>query len=290
MPGGVDDPSRTLRLDTPDGVTLVGDVRGAGRQTVVLAHGGGQTRHAWRNTGVALVEAGYRVFRYDLRGHGDSGAAPDGDYSILRLASDLACLVEAAEGPVAVVGASLGGLAAFYAVGSGRAEPVNCLVLLDTVLRPSTQGTERIRRFMGETADGFADLEAAADAITAYSGRARPTPDALRRQLRAHTDGRWRWLWDPAFLTQADSIEDRTARLLSVADRVTIPVLVLRGELSDIVSDDALVEMRDRVPHLETRTALGATHMVSGAANDAFTAEIMRFLLEEAPPSQGDAL
>ena len=38
---------------------------------VLLLHGGGQTRHAWKGTGEALAEAGFRAFSLDARGHGD---------------------------------------------------------------------------------------------------------------------------------------------------------------------------------------------------------------------------
>ena len=47
---------------------------------IVLMHGGGQTRHAWGATGRALAAKGYEVLALDLRGHGDSGWAEDGDY------------------------------------------------------------------------------------------------------------------------------------------------------------------------------------------------------------------
>src|SRR5690606_26558088 len=65
--------------------------------TVVLLHGGAQTRHSWGAIPTALSRAGYRSVAIDLRGHGDSDWAPDGDYSPDALVGDV-------EGVVAYVG------------------------------------------------------------------------------------------------------------------------------------------------------------------------------------------
>src|SRR5690606_37818506 len=47
---------------------------------VLLQHGGGQTRHAWKGAGEILGRAGYHAVALDARGHGDSDWAPDGAY------------------------------------------------------------------------------------------------------------------------------------------------------------------------------------------------------------------
>ena len=47
---------------------------------VVLQHGGGQTRHAWKGAGETLGKAGYHAVAFDARGHGDSGWAPADEY------------------------------------------------------------------------------------------------------------------------------------------------------------------------------------------------------------------
>ena len=56
--------------------------------TVVLVHGGGQTRHSWGGTARTLHAAGHRAFAYDQRGHGESDRAPRRDYSHVRFAED----------------------------------------------------------------------------------------------------------------------------------------------------------------------------------------------------------
>jgi alpha-beta hydrolase superfamily lysophospholipase len=51
---------------------LRADVFGDEGQPVLLLHGGGQTRHAWRNTAARLARAGWVAYALDQRGHGDS--------------------------------------------------------------------------------------------------------------------------------------------------------------------------------------------------------------------------
>ncbi|MEW6016737.1 MAG: alpha/beta fold hydrolase [Pseudomonadota bacterium] len=99
-----------------DGLELAADRYGRPKRgSVLMAHGGGQTRHAWAKTAAALAGRGWEVVTLDLRGHGDSGWSPTGDYGIERFADDLAEVTRAMGGRPALIGASLGGLAGLYA-------------------------------------------------------------------------------------------------------------------------------------------------------------------------------
>ena len=83
----------TRRFISSDGVSIVADVAGPTvAPTVVLMHGGGQTRHSWSATFELLVDVGYRVVSYDARGHGDSGWSADGVYSYPLRAQDASLL------------------------------------------------------------------------------------------------------------------------------------------------------------------------------------------------------
>ena len=80
---------RRVRFDGFEGIHLVGDVWGdEGDWPVLLMHGGGQTRHAWGNTAEVLARRGWRAVSLDLRGHGDSEWALNGDYSFTTYAAD----------------------------------------------------------------------------------------------------------------------------------------------------------------------------------------------------------
>src|SRR5262249_55528243 len=105
------------------GNTLVGDVYGEEGPPVLLLHGGGQTRHAWKKTGELIARMGRVAYAIDQRGHGDSEWVKDGAYQYEDFAADAGALADTLARrngvrPVAV-GASLGGMAALLANGGG---------------------------------------------------------------------------------------------------------------------------------------------------------------------------
>ena len=81
---------------------------------VVLAHGMGDSRHAYRFVVPQLVAAGYRVANVDLRGCGDSSADVAG-YARTDIARDLVAVARHLGGPAVVVGQSISGGAATIA-------------------------------------------------------------------------------------------------------------------------------------------------------------------------------
>ena len=101
------------------GNTLAGDVYGEEGPPVLLLHGGGQTRHAWKKTGDLIARMGRVAYAVDQRGHGDSEWVADGAYQYTDFAADARVLADtlAERSGVrpAVVGASLGGMAALLA-------------------------------------------------------------------------------------------------------------------------------------------------------------------------------
>lgn len=278
-------PGSNTRHWTSSGLRLVGEVQGdAQRPTIVMLHGGGQTRHAWKGTSAHLADLGYRVIRFDARGHGESDWATDADYSIGAQARDLQAVIDAVEGPIALVGASMGGLTAFFAIGHGVAPRAAALVLVDVVPQPNQAGSDRVRNFMSANPAGFASLDEVADAIAAYNPN-RPRPGnlaGLLKNVRRGEDGRYRWHWDPAMLKQ--DFKDRNLQLQAVGGRVEIPTLVLRGEKSDVVDDAGVEAMRALMPDVEVHVIAGAGHMIAGDRNDPFLDAIANFLLANFPP------
>src|SRR3712207_4580237 len=118
-----------------DGGTIAYEATGAG-PLVVLAHGMGDSRKAYRFLAPALVEAGFRVAATDLRGHGESSA----DWpSCTRtdLAGDLIALVKHLGGPAVLVGHSISGGAATIAAAKAP-ELVTALVELAPFTRRQT--------------------------------------------------------------------------------------------------------------------------------------------------------
>jgi pimeloyl-ACP methyl ester carboxylesterase len=253
---------------------------------VLLLHGGGQTRFAWGGTQHELGGRGYRAIAVDLRGHGESDWAPDGDYSPGRIAGDLLRLMEWAGGRPALVGASLGGLSALVAVGENPDAACSALVLVDVTPRVNLPGARRVLAFMRSHPDGFDSFEEAADAVAAYLPH-RPRPGVttgLRRNLRSDATGRLQWHWDPALVEFPDPDSPiPTDRLLAAARRVRVATLLVRGALSDVVTEATAGELQEVLPHVEYVTVSRAGHMVAGDQNDVFTGVVAGFLERVVP-------
>ncbi len=275
------------------GNKLAADVFGTTGLPVLLLHGGGQTRHAWRATAEKIARAGMVAIAVDQRGHGDSEWIADGSYLFSDFAADARALAETIASrtgmrPV-VIGASLGGVAVLLAAGEAqrRGGPAifSALVLVDITPRVDSTGVEKIRGFMRTHAnDGFATVAEAADAVAAYLPH-RPRPrshEGLKKNLRLHPDGRWRWHWDPKFHEGPRSVATNRSEveqaLVAAAKSLKIPTLLVRGSSSELVHDAHAREFLELVPHAEYADVSGARHMVAGDRNDQFASAIMTFL------------
>jgi pimeloyl-ACP methyl ester carboxylesterase len=276
----------TVEFAGVGGIVLIADEwnRGASsaadRPTILMLHGGGQNRFSWKNTGQVLADDGFHVIALDTRGHGDSDRAPDADYDVETLTADVLQVLEAIGRPVVIIGASMGGLTGILVADRAGREKVTKLVLVDVVPRFEKNGSARIREFMMTNIDGFESLEHAADAVAAYlPHRDKPrSPEGLKKNLRLR-DGRWYWHWDPAFMTKpGDDPELRTESFEEAATNLTIPVLLIRGKLSDVVSPEGVEHFLTQVPRAEFVELSNAGHTAAGDDNDAFSEVVVAFV------------
>lgn len=266
---------------------------------VLLLHGGGQTRHAWADTATRLAGAGYCAITLDARGHGDSDWCAEGDYSARSLVADLSTVIRSLPSEPVIVGASMGGLTAMLALGEDASQHCSALVLVDVAPRLESQGVRRIIEFMRRHQDGFDSLEQVRDAIAAYNPHRPPPSDlsGLRKNLRRWDDGRLYWHWDPAFLDHACMPADNNegmfgrVRLESAARKLSMPVLLIRGYRSDVLSDQGARELLNLVPRARYVVLNQAGHMVAGDRNTVFTEAVLNFLQDIGNPMDNtDAL
>jgi pimeloyl-ACP methyl ester carboxylesterase len=134
-----------------EGNKLVADMFGDKGAPVLLLHGGGQTRHAWRATAEAIARQGHVAYALDQRGHGDSDWPQSGGYSFPYFAKDVAIVAgeltkRGGEKP-SVIGASLGGIASLIAEADAEKAGhslFSSLVLVDITPRVDSDGVAKI--------------------------------------------------------------------------------------------------------------------------------------------------
>ena len=256
---------------------------------VVLAlHGGGQTSYMYEDLGRALRGTRH-VVAPDLPHHGESeGLANAADFGRGPLAASLVPLVDdLGIEQMSIVGASLGGILALtYA--ARHPERVRSIVLIDVGHRLEEAGVRRIIDFL-QRHESFGSLEEAAAAISEYLPNRPPSnPQRLRRNLRQRPDGRWVWKHDLGRISaqRMDEVDwdDILAGLSADAAKVHVPVLVLRGASSDVLSRDGASEIADVLPNGRVVEVGGAGHLAAGD-NPATTVSLVRGFLDEVDPT-----
>ena len=257
---------------------------------VLLAHGGGQTKRAWKRVSTLLAVHGFRAVALDLRGHGDSDWSEAGAYDVTDFARDLIAVAGSFGRKPALIGASLGGLAGIMGEGALAPGSFASLTLVDVAPQMEEGGVTRIVSFMAAHArQGFASPEEAARVISEYLPHrpSRKASSGLAHYLRQKSDGRYSWHWDPAFIesvirgrAEGEEASNLTrTELTEAASRLTLPVHLIRGGSSDLVSQESVSHFRHLVPQADYSDIADATHMVVGDQNDAFGDAILNFLV-----------
>lgn len=268
-----------------DGLILRADAYGpATGPPVLFFHGGGQSRRSWTGAARRVGAAGYRGYSLDLRGHGGSDWASDGDYLLDAFGRDVEVLLDSFDRPVVLVGASRGGQSALVG-GSRRPGKVALAMVADVAPLLRDAGVDAMRGFFAASAGGFTTVDAAADALAEHLALPRRSDvSSLETTMRRDGDGRLYWQWDPQtvapeFLnppSEGRALEDAAARMKD-------PVVLVRAEHSTIVTDESEARFRQLTPHLEVVLARGVGHMVTGDRNDAFADTLLDYLARYSP-------
>ncbi len=254
---------------------------------VVFLHGGGQTRRSWGRAAAAVAARGWQAVTVDFRGHGESDWSDDGDYRVVSFAGDVQEVLRHLPPQPVLVGASLGGFTTMLLAGEISPGIARAVVLVDIVPHMDPSGASRIHEFMADRMEsGFGSLDEVADAIAEYNPhRPRPTDlDGLRTNLRRRGD-RWYWHWDPKFISNIASLPptevadvDRMNAAVETILAGEVPMLLVRGQVSDLVSQERADEFLARFPQVEFVDVRGAGHMVAGDRNDVFADAVLDFL------------
>lgn len=262
---------------------------------VLCLHGGGQTAYMFEELGFALRDR-YWVVAPDLPGHGDSDVVEGVAIAHAAFAESLEpFLAEFGIGRAALVGASLGGMTSI-AFADLHPAAVACISLVDVGHKLEPEGVRRIVDFM-TAHDSFGSLEEAAEAIAEYLPQRRaPRVESLTRNLRQRPDGRWEWKHAVGRRLRehrdgggddthpADRLDEIMAGVDEASARLTCPVLVLRGERSDVLSGQGAQEVAALIPQARVEVVEKAGHLAAGDNPRSTVGRIEAFLAETWPP------
>jgi pimeloyl-ACP methyl ester carboxylesterase len=253
-------PVRRMGAETPAG--SVSALRwGTADPRLVLLHGGGQNAHTWDTVLIAL---GVPALAVDLPGHGHSAWRADQDYSPATNARAVAAALESwGIGGVPVVGMSLGGLTtlALAARNAGLATAVTLVDVTPSVLARVARMTAAQRGTTALVAGPF-EFDSREEMIEAAAAGAPQRPrSSLRRGVvhnsRRLPNGRWAWRYDRQRATP-ESYES----LWADAERLDVPVALVKGGDSAFVEDADVAEFAERCPRLTVEVVAGAGHSV----------------------------
>ena len=235
---------------------------------LVLLHGGQGNARQWDTVARALADRS-RVLAPDLRGHGESDHAPDGDYAPDVVAGDVAALADALGlGRFALVGFSIGGHAA-YIYAAGHPDRVERLVLSESFIPPDTpEARAYLNAARGLTEEVIDDPEEAVAAFAAAGFAPYAPQDEVRHWvvsgLARRADGRWAYRRDPRFRRPPAPDKPRfippAEVMWGLLARVACPTLVVRGAASEIVPAELAERVAAAMPDARVATLPQAGH------------------------------
>jgi 3-oxoadipate enol-lactonase len=259
---------RLERLERTDGGWLQYATAGEG-EPVVFIHGFGLDLHMWDPQWRAFAKR-HRVIRYDLRGYGGS-SLPEGPYSHVR---DLLALIDfLGARPAHLVGLSLGGRVALR-VAAQHPAAVRTLTLVDPALDGHTWTADWLQRWRKMTdAAKQGDLAAAKKLwrehiLFAPANQQPKVADALGLMVDRYSA--WHLAYpDPGTVPETPVVQ--------VLPEISIPTLVLIGEL-DLPDFQAIARrLAQEMPQAELRTIAGSGHVSNMEAPGLFNELVLEF-------------
>lgn len=245
----------------------------AGTPLVLLHHVGSQA-HAW-DMFAQRMGSDHRVVALDMRGHGDSSWAGEGNYTTEDYAADVAALIEhLGLGRVIVLGGSLGGrVALVYA--AEHPEGMAALVMEDVgAVRPPSIA----QNFAATIAAGDPELDTVEEWARRLQGQNRRTPmeyflHNARHATKRLPSGKLGLKRDPAIQRDFVPLE-----LWGYVEKVKAPFLLILGSESTIVGEDQQARFRELTPQVEMVTVQGAGHIVVHDRPEEFEVAVRAFL------------
>jgi pimeloyl-ACP methyl ester carboxylesterase len=248
--------------------------------TIVLLHGGHQSAHSWDLVSLHLAQR-YRVLALDQRGHGDSEWSRSWDYSNHTMALDAEAFIGAMglQRPI-VMAHSMGGRNSMLLAKHAPAL-LHGLVIVDVGPEVSEKGRKVISSFVRANEE-FDDLEHFVRNVRKYD------PYRSREHIERTVKYNMIQRADGKFVSKCDSHPRRAGVLkekaqlenisLQDAGKFDFPVLIVRGENSNILEPDAAERFRDALPHGQLVTVPECGHNVHSQNTHGFIDVVVPFL------------
>lgn len=248
--------------------------------TIVLLHGGHQSAHSWDLVSLHLAQ-NYHVLALDQRGHGDSEWARDWDYSNNTMALDAEAFIRAMGLEKSIVMAhSMGGRNSLL-LARNAPDIMRGLVIVDVGPEVSERGRKVISSFVRENQE-FDDLEHFVQNVRKYD------PYRSREHIERTVKYNMIERVDGKYVSKCDSNPRRAGAQAqqSQQDNVTLeqaksfdfPVLIIRGETSNILEPDAAERFRDALPQGQLVEVPECGHNVHSQNTQGFLGAIGPFL------------
>lgn len=250
---------------------------------LLCVHGAAQNAHMWDFTALAFCTR-YHVVAVDQRGHGDSAWAPNGEYDRASYVGDLGNLVDhLGMESLVLIGLSMGGTNS-VAYTASHPDRVKALVVVDVGPEPAGGGGRAVNNFVTQK-DVLDTYEEFVQRVIEYSPF-RPEwqiRGSLQHSLMQRPDGKWTWkydpvLRDPARRAQQQSAQQDAASRWELWERIACPTLIVRGQKSDVLSQEVAERMVERNRNSRLVEVPNAGHRVPGDNPVAFEEAVRAFL------------
>jgi len=252
----------------------------AGRPTLCFLHGGSAHAH-WFDRVAPAFNDRFHVIALDQRGHGESEWAKPPAYATENFAADLLGFIDALGlGQVVVIGHSMGGHNAM-AFSAWHPDRVRALVIIDSRPMIPTDRLDRLRRRGERTLRPYPSREAAAQSFRLVPRETNADPALLAHMGAAgvvERDGAWVYRFDPA-----SNAERRPVDAWTLLDRITVPTLIARGELSSVLPRDMADKLRSAIRGASLVEIPASYHHVTLDNPAGFVLELGRFLASLRP-------
>lgn len=248
----------------------------AGSRPMLCVHGGAAHAH-WFDFVAPGFTADHHVRALDLRGHGDSAWADPPEYSYQRYAADLGKVVEKLDlRDFVLVGHSMGGLVSlvYAAAHPGR---VARLVVVDSMMRMSDDRIAAMRAVGERRGGNYATREEFAARFRLRPPGTTAAPETIRHVARhccrQEEDGGWRHKFDRDVYARRESLDG-----MPLWERIRIPALLVKGELSPRITPQIHAEVQARCPQVELAEVAGSDHHVTLDNPAGFVRAVNEFL------------